>query len=127
MRVSDSASHAIRPGRTTHIGRALDWVATGITVLVDDTSPRRKLANAFPQEPNDGEFGWLVVKLLKLKVPARPPLNNRSTLISPSSPPNFMVCLPTNQVRLCETPQPKSCQSSSYARPRLAGAATPPL
>ena len=28
-----------------------------MTVLVDDTSPRRKLANEWPQEPNDGEFG----------------------------------------------------------------------
>ena len=82
-------------------------------MLVDDTSPRRKLANELPQAPNDGEFGWLVVKLLKLNVPARPPLKNRSTFVCPSSPPNFMVCLPSDQVRLCETPQPKSCQSSS--------------
>ena len=50
-----------------------------MTAVVEETSPSRKLANELPQEPNDGEFGWLVVKLLKLNVPARPPLKNRLT------------------------------------------------
>ena len=84
-----------------------------MTAVVEETSPSRKLANELPQEPNDGEFGWLVVKLLKLNVPARPPLKNRLTPEYPTSPPNFIVCLPSDHVRLWLTPQPKSRQSSS--------------